>query len=188
MDMKKFHSIVMIASEKFYLKQHTLNFTLFAPLKNEKIMMCAKSFDNNAEKQFTFDMYASLLLLNECEFYSITGEIFFYQTTDMSDSITPSQHPARKEGIFTLSVDRKGKNIPYLREIKNNQFVSEWIPQQGDMFSGNLNELFNRAAFKNPDDAEKIIKHFEDFNELLNHLTWYGEIPLENFLTGVYNA
>lgn len=188
MDMKKFHSIVMVASEKFYEAKHDLPIIMFAPLKNKSVMMCTKSFENNAEKQFAFDIYSGLLLLNECDFYSITGEVFYYQTSDMNNPIAPSEHPNRKEAIFTLTVDREQNNIPYIREIENDKFKTEWTPQEGDMFSGNLCELFTRCKFNPNVNSSEVINDFRNLKGLVENLSWYDEIPLENFLTGIYNG
>ena len=106
---KDFHDKNTIIAEREFKKFGELPAVLTAQRENGSIFCCFKSFDNEDEKNFTFTVYKTLIVLENVMRYSFACEAWFIKSHDDKLLTKPSQHSDRRECLQIVSANKNGR-------------------------------------------------------------------------------
>ena len=164
---KDFHDKNTIIAENEFNKLGELPAVLTAQRENGSIFCCFKSFDNDEEKNFTFTVYKTLIVLENVIMYSFATEAWFIKSHDSKLLTKPSHHSDRRECLQIVSANRKGKVLSDMFLIERSETDTLLIKEKPDnsaIINGTVANLFNLANQNKPipqqhrDEYQKMVK------------------------------
>ena len=164
---KDFHDKNTKIAENEFNKLGELPAVLTAQRENGSVFCCFKSFDNEDEKNFTFTIYKTLIVLENVVRYSFACEAWFVQSHDDKLLTKPSQHSDRKECLQIISVDKFGEVLSdmfFIERTETGSILIENKPGKIRSTNGAIVNLFHLANQNKPipqqyyDDYQKIAK------------------------------
>ena len=164
---KDFHDKNTKIAENEFNKLGELPAVLTAQRENGSIFCCFKSFDNEDEKNFTFTVYKTLIVLENVMRYSFACEAWFIKSHDDKLLTKPSQHSDRRECLQIVSANKNGRVLSDMFFIERSETDTLLIKEKPDNFKdvkGVVANLFHLANQNKPipqqyyDDYQKIAK------------------------------
>lgn len=178
MKITEFHELNIKMTKSFFTKDGMVPGSMLALIPEGKLVLCQRSFENNKEKQLTFNHYAVILAVKNATMYSFISEMWFAKE-EKGPFRLPSQRSDRKEGIFIASRDNNGNSEIKMLEILRNASGTQLIDAEfdGGVYEDKVN-LFARVD-PNKLSPEALRAIGKEFNEITKP-DWYSEIDLRD--------
>jgi len=190
MNLKQFHSTCINHTQRMFNERKQLPATLFALKPDGDVTLLVRQFDDDDDKEFTYNMYAAILAAEQCSMYCFTSEAWFsshealaddnIKDFDINSVPRPMDDPNRKEGVFVITTAIDDTQLMHMFEIK----TKEGQKYLSDDFSGdnttsmkdNL-RLFKRIPNILGSEADNMLQDLLT----LSKPSWYMTIKKENF-------
>jgi len=190
MNLKQFHSTCINHTQRLFNERKQLPATLFALKPDGDVRLLVRQFDGDDDKEFTYNMYAMILVAEQCSMYCFTSEAWFsshealaddnIKDFDINSVPRPMDDPNRKEGVFVITTAIDDTQLMHMFEIKTKNDQKYLSDQSSSDDTKSLRDnlrLFHRLP------REKVKLEPQLLNELLglSKPSWYMTIKKENF-------
>ena len=190
MNIEQFHSTCINHTQMVFNQTKEVPATLFALKPNGDVIMLLRDFDNDEDKHFMYNMYAMILVAEQCTMYCFMSEAWFsshealtednMDDFDLSSVPRPMDDPNRKEGVFVITTAIDDTQLMNMFEIKtknDQKYLSDESSSDNTKSLRDNLRLFHRLP------REKVKLEPQLLNELLNlsRPNWYMTITKENF-------
>jgi hypothetical protein len=127
---------------------------VFALKPNGDVVYLCRQFDGGNDKQFVYNMYASIMQMEKIRMYSFISEMWFYKSKTASD-VLPSEHPDKQSGAMIITKD-KNKTLINMFPIIDEQLMDD----DNDGFDDYTDyiDLFNRIPSLSKTDLNNLSK------------------------------
>ena len=167
MDIRNIHKDSQAILEQLFTRLDHINTMVFYYRPDGKIYCMSRTFESDDEKQYTFDYYSKILMLENALAYSFISEMWFSTVAekDYKPDIRPMHRSDRKEGVLIVTVKKTStKCISSMYEILRSENSKElkYLKNMGK-FQDNV-RLFERCYVKHPipDKVKKELSHVID--------------------------
>jgi len=176
MTLEQFHSLCIKYTLGYFDDNQRLETTVFALKPDGDVIVLFRGYDNNDEKQYTYNIYALILAAEQALMYCLASEAWWYkdESMDVKNAIPPSEHPDKQEAIITVATDRNNHTISELFKMEKGKILSN--APMGEQTVDQI-KLFDRIPKDHGTDLSMLAK--------IPKPDWYKLVPKNVFLNNV---
>jgi hypothetical protein len=176
MKIEKFHQTNIQLMKNRFADQGRIPSMMLAVTLDNRMIACARQFENSKEKAWVYDMYSVILFVKDATMYSFLSEMWF-SVQKPGPFVAPSDQSDRKEGLFIVTRDIKGNALYKSFEIERDKIGARLIKTQfddGEAVDG-IN-LFKRLGPNRDLPMDTIRAEYEKIDKA----SWYSEFEVDD--------